>query len=148
MTNIRNGMLAGAAATAVLSMLMIMKAAMGLMPQLDLPAMLATMMGRPGMPFVGWVVHAVIGIVGYGLVIALVDRGGEGNMAGRGMLIACIGWLTMMVVLMPMAGAGLFGMGMGIMAPIMTLILHLVFGAVLGSAYGALKRRAHTGSAA
>ncbi len=148
MTNIRNGMLAGAAATAVLSMLMIMKAAMGLMPQLDLPAMLAKMMGRPGMPFVGWVVHAVIGIVGYGLVIALVDRGGEGNMTGRGVLIACIGWLIMMVVLMPMAGAGLFGLGMGIMAPIMTLILHLVFGAVLGSVYGALKRRAHTGSAA
>jgi len=42
----------------------------------------------------------------------------------------------MMVVLMPMAGAGLFGMSMGVMAPVMTLVLHLIFGAVLGWVYG------------
>jgi hypothetical protein len=42
----------------------------------------------------------------------------------------------MMVVLMPMAGAGLFGMNMGVMAPMMTLVLHLIFGAVLGWVYG------------
>jgi hypothetical protein len=35
-------------------------------------------------------------------------------------------------------GAGLFGMNMGIMAPIMTLVLHLIFGAVLGWVYGLL----------
>lgn len=151
MHNFRNGMLAGAAATAVLSILMIMKSAMGLMPQLDLIAMLAKMMGQPGIPVVGWIGHALIGIVGYGLVIALLDRdgeGSEGSMVGRGVMIACVGWLIMMVVLMPMAGAGLFGMNLGIMAPIMTLILHLVFGAVLGSVYGALKRGARNGSAA
>jgi hypothetical protein len=37
---------------------------------------------------------------------------------------------------MPMAGAGLFGMNMGVMAPMMTLVLHLIFGAVLGWVYG------------
>ena len=42
----------------------------------------------------------------------------------------------MMVVLMPMVGAGLFGMNMGIMASVMTLVLHLIFGAVLGWVYG------------
>jgi hypothetical protein len=36
---------------------------------------------------------------------------------------------------MPMVGAGLFGMNLGIMAPMMTLILHIVFGAVLGTDY-------------
>ena len=44
----------------------------------------------------------------------------------------------MMVMVMPMAGAGLFGMKMGLMAPMMTLVLHLVFGAVLGWIYGKL----------
>ena len=42
----------------------------------------------------------------------------------------------MMVVLMPMAGKGFFGLGIGWMAPVMTLMLHLIFGAVLGWVYG------------
>lgn len=37
--------------------------------------------------------------------------------------------------MMPMAGKGLFGMHIGIMAPTMTLVLHLIFGAVLGWVY-------------
>jgi hypothetical protein len=44
-------------------------------------------------------------------------------------------WLGMMIIVMPMAGAGLFGMNLGIMAPVMTLVLHVVFGAVLGAVY-------------
>lgn len=40
--------------------------------------------------------------------------------------------LVMMVVMTPMAGKGLFGMSIGIMAPMVTLVLHLIFGAVLG----------------
>ncbi|MEO8848412.1 MAG: hypothetical protein ABI440_07270 [Casimicrobiaceae bacterium] len=35
-------------------------------------------------------------------------------------------WLGMMIVVMPMAGAGLFGMKLGPMAPIMTLIVHII----------------------
>ncbi|MBI5011273.1 MAG: hypothetical protein HZC06_00110 [Methylocystis sp.] len=35
-----------------------------------------------------------------------------------------------------MAGAGLFGINFGAMAPFMTLMLHIIFGAVLGGAYG------------
>lgn len=50
-------------------------------------------------------------------------------------------WLLMMVALMPMAGAGLFGLGLGIMAPVMTLVLHMIFGAVLGWTYGRLLGR-------
>ena len=42
----------------------------------------------------------------------------------------------MMIIMMPMAGAGLFGMSLGIMAPLMTLMLHLIFGLVLGWIYG------------
>lgn len=46
-------------------------------------------------------------------------------------------WLIMMIAMMPMAGAGLFGMGIGVAAPAMTLMLHLIFGAVLGAIFGA-----------
>ena len=42
----------------------------------------------------------------------------------------------MMVFVMPMGGEGFFGIAGGIMVPIATLVLHLIFGAVLGGTYG------------
>ena len=40
-----------------------------------------------------------------------------------------------------LAGAGLFGLQIGIAVPIATLVLHIIFGAVLGAVYGALLHR-------
>jgi len=137
MKDLLKGMLAGLAATVVLSLLMVLKAMIGLTPQLDLPKMLAGMMGSPDMPIIGWIVHFAIGIVVYGAAIAVFDSKLPGtSRVGHGVILGVLGWLIMMVVLMPMAGAGLFGMNMGIMAPMMTLMLHLIFGAVLGWVYG------------
>ncbi len=137
MRDIPKGMLAGLVATIVLSVLMVLKAMMGLMPQLDLPKMIAGMMGSPDMPLIGWIVHFAIGIVVYGVAIAVLDSKLPGTShVGHGIMLGVIGWLIMMVMLMPMAGAGFFGMNMGIMAPMMTLVLHLIFGAVLGWVYG------------
>lgn len=143
------GLAAGLAATLVLSALMVMKAMMGLMPQLDLPKMIAGMMGQPDNPTLGWIVHFMIGVVGYGIAMTLfgAKETGQSNVT-RGIFIAIAGWLVMMVVLMPMAGAGLFGMNMGIMAPVMTLVLHLIFGAVLGGVYGAMVQRERVASPA
>ena len=44
----------------------------------------------------------------------------------------------MMIILMPMAGDGLFGLKLGLMAPAATLMLHMIFGAQMGWVYGAL----------
>lgn len=128
---------AGFIATVVLSALMVMKQMMGIMPELDLAKMISGMMGMPNTPAVGWVIHFMIGTLLYGVALALLDERlpGDSHIA-HGMLLATIGWLLMMVMLMPMAGAGFFGLNMGIMAPVMTLMLHLIFGAVLGWYYG------------
>lgn len=139
MSKIWKGLLAGLAATLVLSALMVMKATMGVMRELDLPRMIAGMMGSPEAPMLGWAVHFLIGIVGYGLGMAFLNARLPGDSPTvHGVIIGVVGWLLMMVMVMPMAGAGLFGMNMGLMAPAMTLVLHLVFGAVLGWAYGKL----------
>lgn len=61
MSNIAKGSLAGLAATVVLSVLMVVKAMMGIMPALDLPKMIAGMMGSPNTPMLGWAVHFMIG---------------------------------------------------------------------------------------
>lgn len=136
---IGKGFQAGLAATVVLSILMVMKSIMGIMPEFDLPKMIAGMMGAPNSPIIGWIVHFMIGTLGYGFAMALIARSMTGkSFIAQGLLLSFIGWLIMMVALMPMAGAGLFGMNIGIMAPMMTLMLHLIFGAVLGWTYGRL----------
>ena len=140
MSNIAKGILGGLVGTAVLSALMLMKGAMGVMPQLDMIHMLAGMMGVSAA--IAWVVHFMIGGV-WGLLFALGYRAIPGRSSVvKGMLFGDGAWLLMMVMVMPMAGAGFFGMTMGVMAPIMTLVLHIIFGAVMGLVYGksALRR--------
>jgi len=133
--NIPKAILAGFVATLVLSALMMLKAKMGLMPDLNVIKMLAHMMDAA--PVTGWVAHFVIGAVGWGIGFALLFHWLPGGAPWlKGVIFAIGAWVLMMVAIMPMAGAGLFGLGMGIMAPIMTLVLHIIFGAVLGAVYG------------
>ena len=110
---------------------------MGVMPELDVIKMLAAMMGAGVV--VGWAAHFMIGI-GYGIVLSWVEKLLPGNATVKGMILGTLGWLMMMVAVMPMAGAGMFGLNMGVMAPIATLMLHLIFGAVLGFTYQKLSK--------
>jgi len=129
-------MMAGFIATLVLSALMVLKSMMGVMPELDITKMISGMMGQPDTPLIGWAVHFMIGTFLYGIAITALDASLPGKThIAHGVIIGAIGWLVMMVGLMPMAGAGLFGMKLGVMAPMMTLVLHLIFGAVLGWVY-------------
>ncbi len=137
MNNALKGILAGLAATIVLSLLMVMKSKMGLMPDVNVISMLASKMG--GETSMGWMAHFMIGTLGYGLVYAFVFSALPfGGHVSRGILIGIAGWFMMMIAVMPMMGAGLFGLGMpsGMMVPVATLMLHVVFGAVLGFVYG------------
>lgn len=135
--NYGKGLAAGLVATLVLSALMVAKAAMGFMPQLDVIGMLSGMMGTS--PAMGWVAHFVIGTVVWGLLFTAFFGAAPDGLWWRGIVVGIGAWLLMMVVVMPMAGAGFFGMGLGMMAPVMTLMLHVIFGGVLGGTYGALR---------
>lgn len=142
MTDFKAGLVAGFSATAVLSAMMVTKSMMGVMPELDVIHMLSGMMGAPAI--LGWLAHFMIGTLAWGGGFAVLYGVIPGSGAvGKGILFGIAAWLGMMVMVMPMAGAGLFGMAFGIMAPMMTLILHVVFGAVLGAAYQAQARAAH-----
>lgn len=139
-------MIAGFAATVVLSLLMMMKSAMGMMPQLDVITMLGGMaqsvMGMGGAG-IGWLLHFLIGTVAWGVLFAfLYNRLPGASAVTKGMAFGVLAWLLMMILPMPMAGAGFFGMGLGMMAPVMTLILHLIWGAVLGFVFSRLPAEA------
>jgi len=143
MRNIRKSMLAGFVATVVLSMLMVMKMVLGVMPELNAIRMMTAMahgiMGTPAVPVVGWVMHFIIGTVIWGVLFALIGKSlPGGGYVGKGMSFSVLAWVLMMVMVMPMAGTGFFGLSLGMMAPVMTLILHLIYGAVLGGLYGKL----------
>lgn len=133
MANPGKGLLAGLVATAVLSALMLLKGMLGLLPGLNVIKMLSGMLGV-GIP-VAWIVHFAIGAI-WGLLFALTWRWWPGTVVVKGMAFATVVWLLMMIFVMPMAGAGFFGLNLGIMAPIMTLVLHWVFGAVMGGIVG------------
>ena len=133
MNKIVKGISAGLVATIVLSLLMIMKAKMGLMPDLNVIKMLASKMG--GALAMGWMAHVVIGL-GYGVIFSLFSNNiPTSSPVSKGMILGVVGWLMMMLIIMPMMGAGLFAQNMGMKAPIMTLMLHLIFGAVLGFSF-------------
>lgn len=137
MTNISKGIVAGLAATATLSTIMIAKGMMGLMPELNIIAMLSSMLSTA--PVVGWVIHLAIGTLIWGVAFAVILKALPGNSdVAKGISFGIAAWIMMMLVIMPMAGAGLFGLNMGMMAPVMTLMLHAIYGAVLGFTYSRL----------
>ncbi len=69
-------MIAGFFATIALSILMILKSMLGLMPHLNVIHMLARMahgyMGMPATPALGWVLHFFIGSIVWGLAFAFL----------------------------------------------------------------------------
>ena len=139
-TPIKQGIVAGFAATVVLSLLMIMKSMMGMMPQMNAIHMLTKMgaayMGLPMIPATGWMLHFFIGTVMWGTLFALISPRLSGTYLLRGIVFSIGAWILMMILPMPMAGAGLFGLKLGIGAPVATLILHIIYGTVLGAVYG------------
>jgi len=118
-------------------MIMVAKGMMGLMPQLNVIAMLSSMM-KVALPL-GWAVHFMIGMIVWGVGFSVLTGVLPGGTSlSKGISFGVAAWLMMMVVVMPMAGAGLFGLKMGMVAPVMTLMLHAIYGAVLGGVFGKL----------
>jgi len=68
--NIKAGVISGLVATIVLSIFMIAKTKMGIMPELNAIKMLAGMMGAS--LIMGWVAHFVIGTLVWGILFALL----------------------------------------------------------------------------
>lgn len=75
--SLKNGIVAGFAATVVLSALMLLKGAMGMMPKMNVIHMLANMghayLGLPVNPAIGWVMHFFIGAIMWGVLFAMLS---------------------------------------------------------------------------
>jgi hypothetical protein len=86
--------------------------------------------------------HFMIGSVDWGVAFAISnDLLPRTSQITKGITLGVATWLTMMIgpMPMPMSGTGLFGLHLGIAAPIMTLIIHFFFGVLMVSAFAKLK---------
>jgi hypothetical protein len=137
MSNSMKGMLAGLVATLVLSGLLLLKSTMNLVPELNLIRLLVNLGSISTVQ--AWMDHFIIGVVVWGLLFGAYD-----SLASRpacwlkGVIFGVFTWLVMMAAFMPLAKVGFFGSRIGPMAAVVTLIYHLVYGAVLGTTYGLL----------
>jgi len=143
--DIRNGMLASLVGTIVLSAIMVMKQMAGMVPQMnpiaDLVGIAHSLLGVPVVPLVGWVLHFAIGVFVWGILFAVLHPTIPGSNLIKGLIFGIGAWLLMMSIFLPMAGQGFFGTNVGIIIPVMALMLHLVYGAVLGITFGKLSAR-------
>ena len=137
MSNSMKGMVAGLVATLVLSGLLLLKGTMNLVPELSIISLL---MGLGSITLVqAWMDHFIVGVVAWGLAFGAYD-----SLASRpahwlkGIIFGVFAWVVMMVLFTPLAKAGVFGWKIGPTAAAVTLIYHLVYGAVLGTTYGLL----------
>jgi hypothetical protein len=136
--SLTRGLIAGLTATLALSLLILIKQAVGLIPDVDLVMILAHALGYHS-PAAGWAAQCIIGVLLWGPVFAWVEATLPFSHWVNGLLFSSVVWWGVMLIVMPEVGAGLFGLQLGIATPTVTLILHWAYGAVLGMVYGALR---------
>ena len=143
---IRRGMVAGLIATIALSVVMMLQSVSGVMPDVNVTAILGEIAneiaGLPDTSVVGWFLHGIVGVVIGGGFFAIAYAYFPGPTAVvRGMVYAVMVWLLMMVAIMPMGDLGFFGMEVSGTVPVVMLVLQLLFGAILGFSYEKLTRQ-------
>jgi hypothetical protein len=101
-SSIKSGLIAGFAATCVLSLLMLLKGSMGLLPQLnpihDIVNVADKFTGADFPSALGWAGHFFLGTIVWGLVFAWVEAALPGVPIVKGLLFGFFAWLLMMVL--------------------------------------------------
>ncbi len=134
------GVVAGFAATVVL---WVLKLSSGALPQLETIRFLdrvaeatAKFTALPDPPMAGWMWHLMIGTLFWGALFGIllpILPGRRYWMKGVAFGVM-IGMLVMLMV-MPLAGAGYFGMQLTLLDPVVSLIFHIIYGVTLGAVY-------------
>lgn len=139
-TKMVKGIAAGFIATITLTAVMMMKYSMGLMPNFNPVQIFANVvtdtLGMSQTPVIGWILHFGLGSVIWGLAFTVFNNTIPGkSQIAKGVYFGIIAWVFMMLGLMPIAGLGIFGLSLSMNVPVMTLVLHLIFGFSLGLSY-------------
>ena len=135
MGDVAKGVEAGFIATIVISILLVVQQAAGVAPEFNLISLIMSAAGTPDNVTLAWILHFVIGVGVWGAGFAAFSPHLPGPHWLRGMMFGALAWLAMMIAFLPAAGLPIFAQGMGITIPVVALVLHLAFGAVMGESY-------------
>lgn len=130
--------LAGFVAALAMSLVSIFPRLAGL-PAVDLGQIVAAKIARLYIERptrLGTVLHFANGIVLAVVYAVLFHSWLPGAPWLRGIVFGLLLWLALMLWVMPRVAEGLFGLRGGAMVPVVTLLMHVVYGAILGGAYG------------
>lgn len=136
MTRLKTGFMSGALATYITGSLLLMNNALRQFPDVQIVKPLSALLGAPGQTVVGVIAILIIGIFVFGGLFAeYAQRLPVHTALARGLVIGAASWLVMMLVYMPLTGAGLFGMERTAVVPFITLLLNLVYWVLLSVTY-------------
>lgn len=135
------GLLYGFGATVVMTIVMFTGMQTGISPipepiPMALTKLVFGEIPEPGLMIVGLILHLSYGSINGGIVAAIFkNKNTFWHGIGWGILL----WIIMQLVVLPILDWGLFGAAITPKIAIATLILHLVYGAVLGLGLSKLK---------
>ena len=131
-------LLAGAVATAIMTMMMYKVAPIMLGKPMDIAAKLGAFVG--GDWNLGMMIHLLNGLIIFPLLYGfLVYKFLPGPSGVRGAVFGVLLWLGAMLVVMPLMGDGFFMLNSGTMKPAMASFMgHLLYGVALGAISGKL----------
>lgn len=134
--------LAGIIATIAVSILLIAQSYFGILPRFQLIDEwqgLLRSVGLSGEPWQAWLAHTIVGAVVFAVLFTALRPVLPGRGAVEGLAFGVVAWVLMMLIFMPLAGHGLFGVTLGWETVAATLGLHLVYGLVFGVSYRTLE---------
>ncbi|MGH8274835.1 MAG: DUF6789 family protein [Gammaproteobacteria bacterium] len=147
MISISKGIAAGFLATFILALAMFVAAGLNFYPPIIrmLTMISHHVIGSPMWLWIGWCYHFAIGTLLWGIIFGLIAWGIHVRRGFStwlyGVIFAICAWVLMMVIVMPLAGKGFFAWHVAGLGPFYrTLILHFIWGTVLGLAFYAMTK--------
>ncbi|MGF1704045.1 hypothetical protein L4D09_27545 [Photobacterium makurazakiensis] len=142
------GIEAGVFATFILSMIMAVKINLNILPELNPIEILNSVIPFKEQfklkPTAGWAIHIFLGVVIWGTAYEkLISVFPAKSYVIKAIIFSIAAWLLMMLILMPLAGHSLFGLGLGVgvKAGVVTLFFHIIYGLSLGFSYKKLSKK-------
>ena len=141
MPNSWKGVIAGFFATVILSAIMVLFNALGILPQLDIVGLIDHLGSIQRVA--AWVDHFIVGALLWGPIFAAFEATTDVKWPRwqKGLMFGVIAWVLMMLIFMPVIGGGLFGWRLDLVTPIGMLGQHLLYGLAIGVIFDLLDQR-------
>ena len=140
MSRVQKGLVAGLAATAVVSVIEAINMTVGHWA-VAFPQLLAVILQSPDNVALGWIGHIVAGLALGAVFGVLCPRLPTDTPESKGILFAVGAFILMGLVIAPIGDAGMFFMRAGFGTVAWMVVSHAIFGIVLGNVYGRLVAR-------